>query len=138
MPCYNQADYIRVALDSALNRGHKEIVSILRRWPLQVDQARTKTVDLRIRALLTRSIGHVCHHHNTLPNSIFRQLVKEIIIEPKTTDPLPEDAIAIQKLTRGYLARKNLRQMQKNEAATKIQALRRGHLARRQLATSVL
>ena len=115
------------------------MVRLLTRWPLQVAQARQKTKDLKYRAIISAerrfSRGEALHSDSilrgTINRSIQRYLIAETHVKPKTTDPLPEDAIAIQKLTRGYLARKNLRQMQKNEAATKIQALRRGHLARR-------
>jgi len=82
-----QDKFVQTPLDVAEN---DEIKRTLKRWPLQVAQARQKTIDLRVHLLLTLS------KRNNIPLEIFRKFFEEIKIEPKTTDPLPYDHAAIK------------------------------------------
>lgn len=113
-------------------RDHSETRRLLHRWYRQVAQAQNCC------QMFLFGCSWGVNHPSLVKiagSSHIRQHIVGFAFAPRTTDPLPQDAIVIQKLTRGHLARKNLREMQKNGAATKIQALIRGMLERESLIT---
>ncbi len=88
-------------------KNRESVARTLKRWPLQVEQAREKkeAQKERIKAFLCAS-----RRKNSMSPDVKRVVVSYLIEDikpPKTTDLLPEDyAVRMQSLVRGHLARK--------------------------------